>query len=59
MSEIRVTNAPSMGCKLRYCSPEVELHSLHTPLSLLTTTSESLLNLEGEVGNYDDGDEFY
>lgn len=59
MSETRVTNAPSMGYKLQYQGPEVELHSLRTPLSLLTTMSESQLHLEGDVGNYEDGDEFY
>ncbi|WP_152567340.1 MULTISPECIES: hypothetical protein [unclassified Porphyromonas] len=59
MSKLKTISIPLLEGKLRYCSPEVELHSLHTPLSLLTTTSESLLNLEGEVGNYDDGDEFY
>lgn len=48
-----------MGCKLQYQGPEVELHSLRTPLSLLTTMSESQLHLEGDVGNYEDGDEFY
>ncbi|WP_152567338.1 hypothetical protein [Porphyromonas sp. COT-290 OH860] len=59
MSKTKVTSSPSLGNKLQYQSPEMELHSLHTPLSLLTTMSESQLNLEGEVGNYDDGDEFY
>lgn len=59
MSKTKVTSSPSLGNKLLYQGPEVELHSLRTPLSLLTTMSESQLHLEGDVGNYEDGDEFY
>lgn len=59
MQKFRTTTEPLVENKSRYHCPHIEQHSLHIPLSLLATMSESILNLEGDITNYDEGDEFY
>lgn len=47
------------GDKPQYESPKIVLHSLPPFFSLLTTMSESRLELEGDLENYEDGGEFW
>lgn len=59
MQKLRMSTKSLVKDKSRYCSPHLELHSVHTPITLLTAMSESIVNLEGDVTNYEEGDEFY
>ncbi|MDO4692507.1 MAG: hypothetical protein Q4A64_06525 [Porphyromonadaceae bacterium] len=59
MSKLKTMHVSNDRDRLQYERPELVLHGLHTPLSLLTTMSESILHLEGDVENYQEGDEFY
>lgn len=59
MSKPQMATSPSLGGKLQYQRPEAELYDLHAPLSLLSDASQSIIAIDGDVDNFEDGDEFY
>lgn len=59
MTKAKTINPSFSGGKLQYQGPEVELYDLHTPISLLTDASESIIAIDGETENFIDGDDFY
>lgn len=55
----KTINRGAPAPKASYQRPDLHLYCLCNPLNVLTTMSESVVDLEGVIVNYDEGDEFY